>query len=142
MDRRKILMIVAIIGLAIGLGMAYKIYNKPHRDIAGEEADFAMDAKALIEEFWADENAANTKYLDKVISVSGTLVDKSASGSDFTLILEDEYDGISARFDSAYALDNFERINKLQAGQKISIKGKCDGMLMMQGVILNKCVLE
>jgi UDP-N-acetylmuramyl pentapeptide synthase len=68
----KKLVLFGIVALVIGLGVAYYLWNKPHRDIAAEDAAFALTADELFDAFEADETAANAKYLDKVVAVTGS----------------------------------------------------------------------
>jgi hypothetical protein len=137
------IILAALFLLAIIAGItAWYMYNKPHRDIGSEKADFDLLAADLIKEFTDDESAANQKYLDKVISVTGEIVEKTQSESGLTFLLEDEFEGVSATFDSLYTTQNQVKLDAISVGDQVKVKGKCDGMLMLQGVILNKCVLE
>lgn len=68
-----ILLIIIFAGLA-----TYKFIYKSHRDIAGEDAQFTLSAKALLQEFVANDSLANAKYADKTIVVSGEVSDFDA----------------------------------------------------------------
>jgi hypothetical protein len=57
--RMKKLVLFGIVALVVGLGVAYYLWNKPHRDIASEDAAFALTADELFDAFEADETAAN-----------------------------------------------------------------------------------
>ncbi len=63
---------VLFVGL-IGAGTAIYLFNMPHRDVLSEDAIFKVSAKQLVDEFLTDETTANQKYLNKVITVSGTI---------------------------------------------------------------------
>lgn len=80
MKSKKILyfmLAAALIGGAVG----YALWNKPHQDIGAAKADIAIDAIALYNEYNTDENAANAKYLDKVVAITGK-VKEAAKDSD------------------------------------------------------------
>lgn len=63
--------LIALILILGGAGYGYYMWNKPHQNMATAKTDIAIDATALFNEYNADENACNAKYLEKVIAVSG-----------------------------------------------------------------------
>ncbi len=112
---------------------AYLQYNKPHRDVAGEEASMVVQASVLFDNYVQDEAAANEKYLDQVMVVNGTVRNNetSESGSVVTLATSDDFFGIKCDFDEPV---------DLKSGQKVSVKGHCTGFAF--DVILVKCTLQ
>jgi len=86
--KKKILIAVAILaGLGcIGLIVGYFIWNTPHRDITSEKADFKMEASALATEFGAGAAAAEKKYSEKVIEITGE-VQKITPGDSLTSVI-------------------------------------------------------
>ncbi|TRW97097.1 OB-fold protein [Flavobacterium gawalongense] len=70
---KKYKIIAASLLLIIVLVGGYLFIYKKHRDIANEEGSYNVSAKAIILEFQTNESAANTKYLDKTIIVSGKI---------------------------------------------------------------------
>ena len=138
----KYLILFAIVAIIIAVGVTLYMFNKPHRNIANEKADYTISAAAMVAEYIDDETSSDTKYLDKVISIEGELIDKEVkeSGS-VVLLFIDNYEGLCATFDSSYVSNNPDLINSILPGNSIKVKGKCDGFLMLQGVMLNKCVL-
>jgi hypothetical protein len=66
-----------ILTLAVFLMILFAVYhfyiNKDARDIATEEPAFAVKSEQLIAEFTADGAAASKKYLNKTITISGTV---------------------------------------------------------------------
>jgi hypothetical protein len=95
------------------------------------EAEFKVEAAAILDEFQKDENAATLKYSEKPIEINGKLVAKNKlpNGIDL-LILEDEMEGISCQLDSSWAAANPQVIQTLEAGKQVTIKGVCKGFLM------------
>lgn len=129
--------------LLIGGIVGYFMYNKPHRDIVGSNAEFRLTASDLASEFENDEVASNAKYLDQVVEVTGVLVASSTNpDGTITLILEDEFEGVSATVDPEFLAENNALVSGCSIGETITVKGKCDGMIMLQGVMLNKCTLH
>ena len=52
------------IGLAIiAIGVAFYIYNKPHRDVQSTKVDFTQSSQSLVDEFIKDQETAIGKYL-------------------------------------------------------------------------------
>ena len=134
---RKILLIAGF--LVIGLGIvAYLIYNKPHQNMQKAEADMKVNAEELFSAFASDETAANEKYLDKVLAVTGEVksVNTSEEGTvTITLNAGSEMFGVTCELDalSEHAKTDF------QPGETITVKGICTGMLM--DVVLVRCVV-
>ena len=130
MKTKYILIILAVLFLA-GVGIGLKMFFKTHEDISKMDAVYQVEASVLIQEFSTDENAATLKYSEKPIQISGNLVSKTKlqNGTDL-LILEDEMEGISCQLDSSWSAANQAKVQALEAGDQISVKGICKGYLM------------
>lgn len=128
------ILLVAVVGSVV----AYRMYNKPFANMEKAAADFTVDAKAFYSEFEADEAAANTKYLGKVIEVSGAVreVKKDEAGK-VSIVLDSgsELAGVVCELDelSQHPKTDFA------PGDQIKIKGNCTGILM--DVVLVRCVV-
>ncbi|WP_053976294.1 OB-fold protein [Mangrovimonas xylaniphaga] len=72
---RNWLLIIAIIAIVAILGYNY-IYQD-HRNIEKEAPTFTMEAQDLVSEFSSDPTAAETKYLNNTIAVSGIVTESS-----------------------------------------------------------------
>jgi len=133
-----ILVIILIVGLGAGY-CGYKEFNREHKDTSSLTVNEKTDAVALVNEFETDEAKANTKYLNKVIQVSGKIqsAEKDKDGI-ITVYLESEsmMATVSCQLekDKNYALENFSK------GKAISITGLCSGYLT--DVVLMRCVLN
>jgi tRNA_anti-like len=127
------LLVVAVGGAAIG----FYLWNKPHQDMASAKADMSLSAKVIYDEFGADENAANAKYLDKVVQVKGLVasIDKQEGTTVITLDTGDPMGGVACELDP---LSKHERTD-FQAGEEVIFKGTCSGKL--SDVQLSRCVL-
>lgn len=123
---------IALIGGAVG----YYLWNKPHTNMQSAKTDLVIEAAALFNEFSADENAANGKYLDKTIAVSGKVKESTKSddgtikvslqtGSDFGVLCE--LDPLSKHPRTEFA-----------EGEILTFKGICTGINF--DVQLTRCV--
>ena len=122
-----IVIVLIVIGAAIGLNM----YYKKHADVSKMNADYKLEASTLIDEFEQQEEAATAKYSEKVLEISGKLASKNQLSNGITLLmLEDEMQGISCQLDSSWATANRSVIESLQAGSPVTVKGICKGYLM------------
>jgi len=132
----KNILIAALVILGIVVLIGYKIYNKPHLDIAKTEANFVLLQDVLINDFETNENEANIKYLDQLIEVTGPIAKiTSEEGKKIISLGEDELFG---NVDCHLSSDNNPQ--NLKVGQQITIKGVCTGYLM--NVVLVRCVLK
>ena len=147
MKRKTILYsFITVIVIIIGISFfAYKEYNRKATDVADLTPAFTLSSNEVISSFTGNEKAANTKYLDKVMAVNGTIksIDKDDRGS-FTVVLGESGSMSSVRcsMDSSH---NMEAAN-LQSGKSITVKGVCTGFnadeLVGSDVILNRCTIK
>lgn len=125
------LLLIGVIGLAIG----YYQWNKPKEDMASSKAEATVEAGALLKEYAADEDAANTKYLGKTIAVSGQVKESSTDAGTVKVMLDTGQDfGVYCTLDS---LTRHARTS-FPVGENITLKGKCDGLNL--DVQLSRCV--
>lgn len=137
----KIFLILFATGLVVGGVAVYYVFNKPHRNIAKEKPAFSMDAEELYSKYSANEQEGNAKFGNKVIQVSGEIVEVIIQDYNYSIVLSDPFEAVSCNFDSAYVSNNKDRFDKLGIGENVSLKGKCDGLDMIQGVVLTRCVI-
>lgn len=122
--------------LLVGLGVGYYMWNKPHANIQKTKVDIAMSAADLFDAFEKDENAANGQFLDKVVSITGTIrsVELDQEVKKVVLDSNDEMFGIICELDG---LSTPKRLD-FKVGEKVNFKGKCTGKLM--DVVIARCV--
>lgn len=104
------------------------------------EAAIQIASSKLDSEYEANGVAADNKYKDKVLEVSGTVlsIDKNiVDESEIIVKLSglNEYIGISCYFDASHSAETAN----LSKGQNVKIKGICDGKVV--GVNLKGCSL-
>ena len=132
---KKILIIVFVLA-AIGGFVGYKMYNKPHIDVAETSAEISIQANELMNQFSLNETTANNTYLEKIIGVSGKIASIKIENEKpiITLKTNNDFGSILCHFEK-----NNLNINQLKEGQNVTIKGICTGYLM--DVVLVKCAL-
>ncbi len=124
----------------------YYLFDKPHMDVASEEAEYTLTASQLYNEFKSDEQSANKKYLDKtngkVIMLTGSVSEININGlGEINLSINEK------SMDTGYiscSLDSTEqeKVKRLEVGDKVTIKGQCLGYIeLTDEVDLNKCIL-
>lgn len=114
----------------------YKEYNRKPADLLNATPVFSLSATDLVNDFETDEAAANKKYLDKIIQVSGVL--SSVSNQQDTLVNITVGDGmhkVGCKLDNNHT----DNIQQYQVSKNIIVKGICTGYLM--DVELNRCVI-
>lgn len=121
---------------ALGAIIGFKTYHKPHQDMHSAKATQTLSATDLFAAYQANEGAANTKYLDQVIAVTGTVRESSKEEGVVNVMLESEdmMFGVRCQLDQ---LSPHKR-QEFSVGEKISLKGKCTGSLM--DVVMVRCV--
>lgn len=127
------IILLALIGGVIGIYM----YNKPHKNIKSSNTDFKLEASQLFSAFEENESEANTKYLDKIIEVSGVVREMDADDEgNINVILEsdNELSGVICQLDN---LTKHKKSN-FNPGENVVFKGICTGMLM--DVVMVRCV--
>jgi len=112
------------------------LYNKPVQSIRNVDPFVEIDSNELLEAFEADEAAANGKFLDKVLLVSGVIdkIEESEGRVNIFLKTKNPFSSITCELEQTDLLD------KYKSGDLISVKGLCSGYLM--DVVLIKSVIN
>jgi hypothetical protein len=135
MKRKIIIGLLFVAGLGVSAG--FFLYQKPSAKIVSANAEHTLSAAQLFDEFNEHESEANTKYLNKVLSVSGIISEISAVDSQgLTILLETG----NPLFGVSCQLPQGNSTKLLRHGQEVKVKGLCTGKLM--DVVLVKCVVE
>ncbi len=134
---KKIILAFLLLGLVAG-GIGFYLYFKPVKSFENASPDLSLDAAALVKDFQTDENKANSRYLNKLLEVSGTVSDISEDEKGLTNInlgVDGEMAMVSCSMDTTVRRD----FTSIKSGQSVRLKGLCSGMLM--DVVLVKCVI-
>jgi DNA/RNA endonuclease YhcR with UshA esterase domain len=127
MSLKKIILAILILGI-VGAFVGYKMYNKPHVDVAEASADINTSANKILEEFSTDETTANAKYLEKIVAVKGEISEIKIEKEKgiITLKTNDDFGSVLCHLSEK----STHKINTLKVGQTITVKGICTGYLM------------
>ena len=132
----KKIITIGLLLAVVGAGVGFMIYNKPHQNMQSAKSDFKMTATELFSDFEANETTANTKYLDKVIELNGTVQSVSEEENKVSITLDAGglMGGVICQLDE---LSKHKR-TEFKKGETVQMKGLCTGMLM--DVVLVRCV--
>lgn len=130
---KKIRLIIILIVIFSIAGSAYAwffIWNKPKQDVKDAKA-IPVQATAIFTEYNTNEKTANSKYIDKIVEVTGEVsnVSKNSEGKTVVLLKTDDL-----MFGVNCTMEEDANIN---TGDKVSIKGICTGYLT--DVVLIRC---
>jgi len=133
----KIIIAVLLIMVIGGGYYGYKEFNREHKDTSSLTINEKTDAVSLVSSFETDELAANAKYLNKVIQVTGKIqsAEKDNEGI-ITVYLESE--SMMATVSCQLEKDKIYKTETFTKGNTISITGLCSGFLT--DVVLMRCV--
>lgn len=141
---RFILLFIVVIAIFVGY-YGYREFNRKSADTTALTAAYSLTTSELLTAFQQNEQAANTKYLGKVLAVSGTIksFDKDSAGL-YTLILGDTSSMAAIRSSLSFktATDSVD----FRIGTSVNLKGVCTGftaddMGLGSDVILTRCVI-
>ena len=132
---KKFLIVTVILILCAGI-FGYLQWNKPHEDIAAAKSDITISANELLTAFQTGEEAANAKYNDKVVEVTGAVreVTQTEGVTIVRLDAGDSMDGVTCELDA----DVKHKRTDFKTGDPVTFKCTCSGMNM--DVVLNRCV--
>jgi hypothetical protein len=135
MQKKYLFGIVILVLFAVVLGIC-RIY-KPHQNVSGEDAVASLSAPVLYLDFQHDENAANKKWVGKVIEVSGIVLSVDESTAYVSISLKATADG---GVNCSISKKDLSQDKTFKKGDSLTIKGKCTGFLI--DVNLVDCVLR
>ena len=126
MSTKRMILTLVLIAVAVAAFLAYKKYTQTHEDVLTLKADVQISASDLIKEFEAGDSAANKKYLDKIIELTGNVkkLEKDDAG-DYTIVIGDTLSMSSVRCLSDTNHRNDAAIVK--ENSTITIRGVCTG---------------
>jgi DNA/RNA endonuclease YhcR with UshA esterase domain len=127
MKTKKIIIGILVLGM-LGAFVAYKIYNKPHVNVAEASTDISISAEKILADFSADEITANSKYLEKIIEVKGVVSELNIEKEKgiITLKTRDDFGSVLCHLSE----EATKEMSVLIEGQTITVKGICTGYLM------------
>ncbi len=131
----KKILLFALVAILIGVGTGIYLWTLPEKKV---ENSVGMDisAAALAKEYAANEAAANTKYLNKAIKVTGVVKETEKNSEGGIMVILDTGDPMA---DVQCALR--DKNVSPAVGQSVVIKGFCSGS-GITGVSLTACVIS
>lgn len=147
---KKYWKIILLVVVAIGLGggiFAYKMYNKPHRNIEKEDPDYSISMSQLLTDFQVREDSANRMYNSNVIALKGNIDEKRIAGDGKVVLLFNEDNGmIKATMANVYFQEeaHIQEAKALSENQQVNLKCKCNGYddLIEPMVELDNCFIN
>ena len=146
----KRILLLGVVCLLIGGSYAAYIYFMPHRDVQSVEAFVEIEATQLVDEYLADGNAANEKYLDaegesKVIIVKGIIKSiDTDQNNQIVAVLKSNNDelGVSCTFTA----ESNKNATALKLGDNLKVKGVVrsgaeydEDLELFEDAIVEKC---
>jgi hypothetical protein len=150
LKRRTFFWLGILLFILVLAGWGYYLYNKPHRSAADATVAFSIPADSLFAQYQRDEHAADQKYLNQVIVVTGRLAEIQHNGPSEIWILSAQPANspgagttVTSPGGGGINCQLFAAIGKTaakqpQPGDNVTIKGRCTGFLM--DVNLADCV--
>ncbi|THU37195.1 hypothetical protein FAM09_19795 [Niastella caeni] len=145
MTKKRIIIGGIVVVILITAIYAWYEYNRTVQDLSDVRADYSVNATALINEFVSNEDSANKKYLNRILSVKG-MIKSVEAGQGGTIVLGDTSDmsGVRCVLDSSANTT----AGSLQRGAVVTVKGAITGFnkdetgLLGSDVQLNRCVIS
>jgi hypothetical protein len=120
---KKSILVIFLFFILTGSWIAYRMYNKPHRD-PSTESSIQITAIDLFRNYETNEVEANELYLDKVLEVSGKVTEITTNQESMpVIVLETE----NPMFAVLCTMENAELAVKVD--DLVKIKGICTGYL-------------
>lgn len=128
-----LLLSIVVIGTTGGI-VAYKMWTKPHRNVAETKA-LAVTATQLAAAYENNEPEANSDYLDKVLEVTGEIneISKNQKGETVITLKGTDMGGVICTLEGAMPAI-------LKTGVTVVVRGICTGYLT--DVVLVRCIVE
>jgi hypothetical protein len=138
MKRKIILRLITVIFITVfALYTGVRMYNKPHINVAETAPANSLLSKNLVTEFENNETKANSKYLEKIVKVTGEISELGTSNGTGTIVLKSE--NSTSNVMCYLTAEENKKWLTLKQGENIAVKGICTGYLM--DVVLINCVL-
>jgi len=115
---------VLVLALA-GAAAVWYILTEKFTDTTERKAAYSVNALDFIKEFETNEAAANKKYTEKIISVTGIVSAVEAADTTANIKFADTLTGSYAIF--AFQEQHLSEAKALKVGDKVTIKGSCSG---------------
>lgn len=138
------LLITILVLLAAGAGIYWYVATDTFADTSDRKSAFTVKAADFISEFNTNDTAANKKYTDKIVTVSGRVSAVEAADTTVNIKFVDSTSGSYAIF--AFQEQHLNEAKTVKPGDSISIKGSCSGgiysmILGLHSISFKRCAL-
>ncbi|MFM7645172.1 MAG: OB-fold protein [Sphingomonadales bacterium] len=123
---RWILLAIVAIALAGG-GVFYYVMTARFADTTSEKPAYTISAGDMLSEFQQNDSAANKKYTEQIVSVSGLVSEVEGADTSATVKFVDTLTGSYLIFD--FQSGASRQAAALQPGANVTIKGSCSGSI-------------
>jgi flagellar basal body-associated protein FliL len=134
--KKFIFILVFLFALAASFYYYTFFYSKTHHRDAQAEASVIITADSLSAAYQLDEQKANTRFLNKAVEVTGTILSIDKDQANHTTLLMGKADAFS---NVSITLLSEQPITQ-KIGETITVKGVCTGNL--SDVIINEGVIK
>jgi hypothetical protein len=132
----KILIIILLFLVVTGAAVVVYFYTLRAGDLRSVNPDHIISSTELVKEFEENETVANSKFVNKIIEVTGKIESINQIESEGLNISLEAENRVSAVI---CTLADGEDIEGYEPGQEITIRGECSGYLM--DVLINRGII-
>lgn len=119
---------IAIVAMALAGGaIFYYVMTAEFADTASEKPAYTISAMDLLTEFQQNDSAANKKYVEQILAVSGRVSEVEGIDTSATAKFVDSLTGSYLIFDFQSATSR--QAAALQPGDSVTLKGSCSGSI-------------
>jgi hypothetical protein len=125
MKRKNIVFLAGAIMCLLAIFTAIYLYKKPRQTAAVVPTDARIDAQLLYNAFNSNEHEADKRFGNKMLEVTGTVLQVQETGKTFSLLLGNDgaANGVNCSITDSTATAPVQ-------GQKVKVKGRCTGYLI------------
>jgi hypothetical protein len=121
---KRLLVGGALLLVVLG-GIYWYVATETFSDTSDRKPVYEVEAISFIQEFVTNGQAANLKYTEKIVAVSGIISATEAADTTINIKMTDTTTGSYIIF--AFQDQHLDDAKTLKAGDKVSIKGACSG---------------
>ena len=141
----KKLLITLGVFLSAGAVIYWYVSTQTFADTNERKAAFTVNAGTFIKEFDTNDTAANLKYTDQIVTVTGRVSAVEAADTTVNIKFIDSTSGSYAIF--AFQQQHLGEAKGLKAGDSVEIKGSCSGgifssILGYHSISFKRCALN
>lgn len=116
--------------ILIGVGVYIYYATLTYEDTANVKADFTVEAISFIKEFEKDISAANSKYAEKIVEVTGIVSATEAADTTINIKMEDSATGSYLIF--AFQKQHQDQAKSIKPQDVVTIRGSCSDGIFSQ----------